>query len=187
MIQKQTVLQRDWLSWALLLVLGLGGWLLGQPDDSAEVIRLHVFADSDSVYDQQVKGLVRDAVLDYIETLPEVGQSAEGTAAALRGHLSEISEVASGVAALYGCTARTDYGVFSFSQRDWGQRTMPAGHYEALRIRLGDGGGHNWFCVLYPELTPRELRGELTFTEEETADGKSMRVRLGSLFARWFF
>lgn len=186
MIQYKTVFRRDLFCWVLLLAMGLGGWFLGQPNGSEEVIRLHIFADSDSVYDQRVKGLVRDAVLDYIETLPEVGQSAEETAAALRGHLSEISEVAAGVASLYGRTARTDYGVFAFSERNWGTRMMPAGCYEALRIRLGDGGGHNWFCVLYPELTPRELRGRLTFTEGDTADGKSMRVQLGSFFIRWF-
>lgn len=39
-----------------------------------------------------------------------------------------------------------------FSERVYGAYTFPAGWYEALRVRLGKADGHNWWCVLYPEL-----------------------------------
>ena len=29
---------------------------------------------------------------------------------------------------------------------------MPAGWYDALRLTIGDGGGQNWWCVMYPSL-----------------------------------
>ena len=46
-----------------------------------------------------------------------------------------------------------------------------AGQYTALRVTLGAGAGHNWFCVLYPELCigaasaeyPTEAENELVF------------------------
>ena len=39
-----------------------------------------------------------------------------------------------------------------FPDRTYGACTFPAGYYEALRIRLGEARGHNWWCVLYPRL-----------------------------------
>ena len=39
-----------------------------------------------------------------------------------------------------------------FAARDYGSFRLPGGTYTALRIELGKAEGHNWFCVLYPEL-----------------------------------
>ena len=41
--------------------------------------------------------------------------------------------------------------------------TLPAGIYEALRITIGEGEGHNWWCVAFPSLC-------LSATSEEFAD-----------------
>ena len=37
-------------------------------------------------------------------------------------------------------------------ERDGNTFSMPAGRYQALRITLGSGEGHNWWCVAYPPL-----------------------------------
>lgn len=29
---------------------------------------------------------------------------------------------------------------------------LPAGLYEALRVTIGEGAGHNWWCVVFPTL-----------------------------------
>ena len=39
-----------------------------------------------------------------------------------------------------------------FDTRCYDAFTMPAGWYDALRLRIGDGGGKNWWCVIYPTL-----------------------------------
>ena len=39
-----------------------------------------------------------------------------------------------------------------FTTRQYGDLSLPAGNYDAVRILLGDGGGKNWWCVLYPPL-----------------------------------
>ena len=55
---------------------------------------------------------------------------------------------------------------------------FPAGNYEALRVEIGAAEGHNWWCVLYPNLCfldstnavlPDEGRQKLknVLTEEE--------------------
>ncbi len=39
-----------------------------------------------------------------------------------------------------------------FPDRTYGDVTFPAGNYQALRVVLGRQNGHNWWCVLYPNL-----------------------------------
>ena len=39
-----------------------------------------------------------------------------------------------------------------FNTRVYENFTLPAGTYDALRIIIGSGSGHNWWCVLYPSL-----------------------------------
>ena len=39
-----------------------------------------------------------------------------------------------------------------FNDRTYGDLTMPAGQYDALRVEIGSAQGHNWWCVMYPPL-----------------------------------
>ena len=39
-----------------------------------------------------------------------------------------------------------------FPTRVYGGAVVPAGNYRALRVIIGEGKGHNWWCVLYPSL-----------------------------------
>ena len=67
---------------------------------------------------------------------------------------------------------RAELGVFDFPDRDYDGVTVPAGRYRALRIVIGSGQGHNWWCVLYPTLCV-------------TPDGAG-RSLLVEWFERWF-
>lgn len=61
-----------------------------------------------------------------------------------------------------------------FDDRTYGEWTMPAGDYEALRITIGEAAGQNWWCVMYPSLcVPNAC--EVTADEEtaQEAFGKS--------------
>ena len=49
-------------------------------------------------------------------------------------------------------TARLKLERLDFAPRDYGNFALPGGRYTALRVELGEGKGHNWFCVLYPAL-----------------------------------
>ena len=39
-----------------------------------------------------------------------------------------------------------------FPDKVYGDYEFPAGTYRALQIIIGSGEGHNWWCVLYPNL-----------------------------------
>ena len=127
-----------------------------QEDLAGEVLRFHVVANSDSQEDQAVKYQVRDAVIDYMrQSLGEGSEtSLEETKAWALGHLQEIRETAQKVVREAGGTyvVRVRMANLYFPDKRYGDVWFPKGRYEALRIELGDGGGQNWWCVLYPNL-----------------------------------
>ena len=43
-------------------------------------------------------------------------------------------------------------GEFEFPDRVYAGILYPKGKYRALRIILGEGKGHNWWCVMFPAI-----------------------------------
>ena len=98
-----------------------------------KIIRFHVIANSDTKADQNLKLAVRDAVRKIIE---DMMQTAEKVIAE-RGYDYDVDI----------CLTDTDFPV-----KTYGAYTFPAGNYEALEIVIGAGKGHNWWCVMYPNM-----------------------------------
>ena len=121
---------------------------------SNEVFRLHILATSDSEPEQELKLKVRDKVLEYTESLFENSHSKEEAENAVSDNLQEICNVALKEVRNNGY----DYGVTAeitnmyFSTRYYDSYTLPSGMYDALRITIGSGEGHNWWCVMYPSV-----------------------------------
>ena len=137
----------------LLMMLAILAAPLGaaaQPD----YIRLHIVADSDSLIDQSIKRGVRDAIREYTSALLAGCDDADAAWDALALHQDELLTVAKERAALYGFEEEIslELGVFPFPDRLYGDELVPAGDYRAVRIILGEGEGHNWWCVVYPSL-----------------------------------
>ena len=118
------------------------------------LIRLHVVAASDSETDQNLKLLVRDAVIRSLRENMDHVKDMEEAKAYLRENLPKIEALANGVLQNVGIH---DTVTVSLRQEEFGTRvydtfTLPAGVYEALRITIGAGNGHNWWCVVFPAL-----------------------------------
>lgn len=125
-----------------------------QESISEKIMRFHVLANSDSDEDQEVKLKVRDAVGEYIEPYIQECHDLEETESVVEQKLPQIVELAEQVLAengfVYGAVAElTDC---EFPVKTYGEYTFPAGEYRALEVRLGDAKGHNWWCVLYPNM-----------------------------------
>lgn len=142
-----------------LLAAGIAamGWNLAQVGQQREgliqsVLRLHIVADSDDPQDQAVKLAVRDALVsEYGQTLSQAESLGEAQELANR-LLPQMLDTARQTAAAQGCTLPVtgEVGELSFPAVSYEGYTLPAGEYQAVRIQLGEGEGHNWFCVLYP-------------------------------------
>ena len=121
-----------------------------------EVFRFHVIAESDSANDQKIKLKVRDAVLKYMKAHMTRAErrDAKATKAWTLTHKKELTDTADKILKKEKVSYRAKAEVTTcyFPDKRYGDIIFPEGNYEALRIVLGKGNGHNWWCVLYPPL-----------------------------------
>ena len=142
----------------VLLVMGITLYMGSVCKDKAQlkdaVLRLHVVANSDSCADQEVKLKVRDAVLASVEDMTSSEKSKEEVEDCLKGRLTALEEIANRVLDSEGMTERAHVTLAQeeFPIREYDTFTLPAGVYDSLRITIGSGEGHNWWCVVFPSL-----------------------------------
>lgn len=146
------------------------------------VLRLHILANSDSESDQQLKLMVRDALLERSDDIFGDADTLESAEENVREKLSLIVEIAEETLAEHGCTDKVNAELADmyFDQRSYGDITMPAGEYTALRVTIGSAQGHNWWCVMYPPLCiPAACEEEISDdknTESEFFDGEEQDI-----------
>lgn len=132
------------------------------------VVRLHVLANSDSEDDQALKLKVRDAVLTVTSPLIEGCRDRQTAEEILDGARPEIIAAAEAVIREEGY----DYPVTiafceeKYPEKNYGDFTFPAGTYLSMRVLIGEGGGQNWWCVLFPPLCLSAATKSKTETED---------------------
>lgn len=117
------------------------------------ILRLHIMANSDSAADQRAKLAVRDAVLEAMGGMRGCESEAEAEAMLMQSG-AEVLRTAEDTLKKCGMEygAQLIIGEFEFPDRVYAGILYPKGKYRALRIILGEGKGHNWWCVMYPSL-----------------------------------
>lgn len=187
---------------ALLISIGATGILTQakvtevQKKMADEVFRFHVLANSDSKKDQELKMKVKEAVIGYMkEQLPE-SESVEMTRVWAKTHIREIEDLAEETLRKEGCKdeVRAEVTNCYFPEKTYGDITFPKGRYNALRIEIGEAKGHNWWCVLYPNLcfidavhavVPDEGKEELKEVLDE--EEYEMVTATSKFKIKWFF
>jgi len=146
-----------------------------------EPLRLHIVANSDSDVDQEIKMEVRDAVLLVTQEGIESCKTEAEAEEYVSSNLEIIEATANAVLEENGADyrAKAVVGTFHFPDRTYKDVTYPEGDYRALRIVLGEGEGHNWWCVMFPPLCISEITGE---------DGEDVEYTsfFGELWEKWF-
>lgn len=175
-----------------LILLGAFGRQNARPcmktvDSPTGILRLHVLANSDSDYDQQTKLMVRDALLPLFASCT----SYESARDFVLSHGKQVQTVCEQTLKSRGA----DYGVrlllgeTDFPDRVYGDTVYPAGTYDALCVELGEGKGHNWWCVLFPPLCIVTEEGEpvdLENVEFESDILAFFKTHFKDYFGRWF-
>ena len=120
----------------------------------SSVLRMHVLANSDSEEDQALKQQVRDRLLEISREIYSHAATREEAVRQTNAHLQLLQEEAQKVVALRGYDYRVSVALENsyFTTRTYGDVTLPAGNYQALRVVIGEGEGHNWWCVMFPPL-----------------------------------
>lgn len=123
-------------------------------DIAESVFRLHVIANSDSDEDQNLKYIVRDNLLAYMNSICENCKSKEEAISIVQKNKNIFHEIATNTIKEngYDYAVKINIGNFEFPTKNYGDISLPAGYYDALRIEIGEAKGQNWWCVMFPPL-----------------------------------
>lgn len=174
---------------ALCVSLCVGTWAQGrQRDISSSLVRLHVIAASDETAEQELKLRVRDNVLEYLTPVLDKAESPEEAQRIINGELISIKAAAEACAG--GRSVSVTLGQEYYPTREYEGFTLPAGQYQSLRVILGEGKGHNWWCVVFPPLcvsAAEQNKALDAMSEPERgliteADGYELRFRIVELW-----
>lgn len=167
-----------------------------QKSMAQEVFRFHVLANSDSKEDQTIKMKVKENVITYLKKQMPDTVNVEQTKEWIKVHLDEIENVSRMTlrVAKSNCDVAVEVTQSYFPDKTYGDITFPKGNYDALRVKIGNAEGQNWWCVLYPNLcfidavhavVPEEGKNELKNVLEE--EEYEMVTALSKFKVRWFF
>lgn len=120
----------------------------------SSVFRLHVIANSDSKEDQDLKYIVRDNILTYINEISKNASTKEEVIEIARNNIDTIKQIAQETVYEngYNYSVNIKIGNFAFPTKQYGDISLPAGFYDALRVEIGSASGQNWWCVMFPPL-----------------------------------
>lgn len=135
-------------------MLGIGTVIADKQLLKEHVLRLHVVGASDSQEDQALKLQVKDAIVTYLQPVVSSLQNTEQARSYLESNLETLEKVANSVLERAGskdrAVATLDWE--TFTRRVYDTFQLPAGVFNALRIRIGEAEGKNWWCVVFPTL-----------------------------------
>ena len=169
------------------------------------VFRLHVIANSDSKEDQELKLKVRDELLSYMNIISKDSTSKQEAMQIANEHKEEFTQIAEKVIKEngYNYTVNVQVGKADFPTKYYGDITLPAGTYDALKVQIGEAKGQNWWCVMFPPLcfvdvstgivpdnSKQELKQSLDDEEydliSKTDDNEiSFKFKIVELFQNW--
>lgn len=143
------------------------------------VLRMHIIANSDSEEDQELKLKVRDAVLEAGKECFDSSLTLDQALEKLIPEKAELKKVAEDVIRENGYDYSVDIKIENtfFSTKTYDDVTLPAGEYLAVNVVIGEGEGHNWWCVMFPPMclpaAESEVEIEDVLTDSEIGIVKS--------------
>lgn len=169
------------------------------------VFRLHVIANSNSKEDQELKLKVRDELLSYMNIISKDSTSKQEAMQIANEHKEEFTQIAEKVIKEngYNYTVNVQIGKADFPTKYYGDITLPAGTYDALKVQIGEAKGQNWWCVMFPPLcfvdvstgivpdnSKQELKQSLDNEEYDLISKKdnneiSFKFKIVELFQNW--
>lgn len=123
-------------------------------DLSNGVFRLHVIANSDTDEDQNLKYIVRDNLLNYMNTICKNCTTKQEAISLVNENKENFYDIAKQTITNlgYDYDVKINIGNFYFPTKNYGDISLPAGDYDALRVEIGEAKGKNWWCVMFPSL-----------------------------------
>lgn len=118
---------------------------------SNKVLRLHILANSDTTEDQNIKLELKNYFLDNSKEL-FVGKDLQENVEIANENIENIEDMCNSYLRKYNQYATVTVTNEFFSTRVYDDFTLPAGNYDSIKIEIGEGKGHNWWCIVFPSV-----------------------------------
>jgi stage II sporulation protein R len=145
-------------------------------DLRANVLRMHILANSDSQQDQELKLKVRDALLERSDEIFGECENLQQAEESVSQNLELIQSIAEEVVAENGYTypVTVELTNMQFEDRTYDNIVMPSGYYDTIRVTIGNAEGHNWWCVMYPTMCVSAYVENQPTNAEDYFDGETL-------------
>lgn len=159
---------------ALALVVTISTFCLVNQKEE-DYLRIHIRANSNSEYDQQIKYKVKDTVVTALKPIVDSIDSKDNMMEVLQKNVQTLKNIIDNKLRELGQSYTSNVKICEekFPTRSYEELTLGAGVYDAIIIELGSGEGDNWWCVAYPPLC---------FV---TAEGDGENIEYKSIFSKW--
>ena len=158
---------------ALALVVAISTFCLVNQKEE-DYLRIHIRANSNSEYDQQIKYKVKDTVVTALKPIVDSIDSKDNMMEVLQKNVQTLKNIIDNKLRELGQSYTSNVKICEekFPTRSYEELTLGAGVYDAIIIELGSGEGDNWWCVAYPPLC---------FV---TAEGDGENIEYKSIFSK---
>lgn len=142
---------------SLVLFLGIAQPVVGAVKTSEQisnkVFRLHILANSDSTKDQNIKLMLKNYILENTQEIIG-GKTLDEAIENAKNNTKEITDMCNEYLKSKGFDYKVKVNVVKeyFKTRVYDDFTLPAGKYNSLKIEIGEGKGHNWWCIVFPSV-----------------------------------
>lgn len=142
---------------SLVLFLGIAQPVVGAVKTSEhisnKVFRLHILANSDSTKDQNIKLMLKNYILENTQDIIG-GKTLDEAIENAKNNTKEITDMCNEYLKSKGFDFKVKVNVVKeyFKTRVYDDFTLPAGKYNSLKIEIGNGKGHNWWCIVFPSV-----------------------------------
>lgn len=135
-----------------------------------EAIRFRIIANSNTMYDQNIKLQVRNVVQNKVLSLLKDVKTIDETRNIIKNNMDELNKVVQDELQKleYDKDFTINYGYNYFPEKKYKGIKYDEGEYESLVIKLGDAKGDNFWCVLFPPLCLVEVEEDNTNDAEYT-------------------
>ncbi len=130
------------------------------PDNA---IRFRIIANSDNKEDQDLKKEIKKEVEDELFKLVSEASNIEQAREIINNNLDKVDNIVQ----KYNVNYDISFGNNYFPDKIYKGIKYEKGNYESLVITLGNGLGHNWWCVLFPPLCLLDENNNLENAEYE--------------------
>lgn len=120
----------------------------------SDAIRIRIIPNSNSAFDQDIKGKVRDKLEITMYDLLKDADSSSEAMEIIKNNLSLVDKDIQKVLSKEGYDKgyNINFGKNYFPEKEYKGVKYSEGYYESLLVTLGKGEGDNWWCVLFPPL-----------------------------------